>query len=187
MLCNSFPRNLNFHEIEVGMHPVTNGMSRAQFIRGNFSGSRQIIRPPWAMAESDFVEACSRCGDCIGACPEKILETGRGGFPQVDFRLGECIFCGDCARSCKTGALDAVRAPWLLKARIALSCLALKQVVCRSCGESCPTGAIHFRLAAGSIAKPELDAATCTGCGACVSPCPVAAVTIAEMDAQIAA
>ena len=166
---------------------MTKSVTRAHFLRGDFSASRLAIRPPWAMAEPDFVEACSRCGDCIGACPEKILEKGRGGFPQVNFGLGECTFCGDCARNCKTGALGVGREPWLLKARIAPSCLALKQVECRNCGESCPAGAIRFRLAAGAVARPELDAAACTGCGACVSPCPVAAMTIAEMDAQIAA
>lgn len=166
---------------------VSKNVSRAQFLRGDFSASRSAIRPPWAMVEPDFVEACSRCGDCIGACPEKILEKGRGGFPQVNFGLGECSFCGDCARSCKTGALDVERAPWRLKAQIAPSCLALKQVVCHSCGESCPTGAIRFRIAVGVVARPELDAAACTGCGACVGPCPVAAVTIVEMGVQIAA
>lgn len=167
---------------------MTTGITRTQFLRGDFSGSRHAIRPPWAVAEADFVAVCSRCGDCLGACPEKILEKGRGGFPVVNFGLGECSFCRDCVRACKSGALRGVKqAPWNLKASIAPSCLALKQVVCRSCGESCPTGAIRFRIAANAVARPELDAAACTGCGACVGPCPVAAVTIAEREAQIAA
>jgi ferredoxin-type protein NapF len=177
------------HDMEVELHPVTNSISRAQFIRGNFSGSRQVIRPPWAMAEPDFVAACSRCGDCIGACPEKILETGRGGFPQVNFSKGECTFCGDCAGRCKSGVLNkrVDVAAWPLKAIIAPTCLALKQVVCRSCGESCPIGAIRFRLSVGAVARPEVDLAACTGCGACYGPCPVSAVAIGEMLAEAAA
>ena len=177
------------HYMEVGLRPVSNGISRAQFIRGNFSGSKQVIRPPWALAEPDFVGACSRCGDCIGVCPEKILETGRGGFPQVNFSKGECTFCGDCAGKCKSGALNrlAEGAPWRLKAVVAPSCLALKQVGCRTCGDSCPVGAIRFRISVGAVARPEVDLAACTGCGACYGPCPVSAVSIGEILAEAAA
>lgn len=177
------------HYMEVGLRPVSNGISRAQFIRGNFSGSKQVIRPPWALAEPDFVGACSRCGDCIGVCPEKILETGRGGFPQVNFSKGECTFCGDCAGKCKSGALNrlAEGAPWRLKAVVAPSCLALKQVGCRTCGDSCPAGAIRFRISVGAVARPEVDLAACTGCGACYGPCPVSAVSIGEILAEAAA
>lgn len=178
-----------FHDMKVGLCPVTNGISRAQFIRGNFSGSRQAIRPPWAVAEPDFVEACSRCGDCVGVCPEKILEAGRGGFPQVNFSKGECTFCGDCAGKCKNGVLNkrADDVPWPLKAVIAPSCLTLKQVVCRTCGESCPVGAIRFRISVGAVARPEVDPVACTGCGACYGSCPVFAVTIGEILAEAAA
>ncbi|MBU1689330.1 MAG: ferredoxin-type protein NapF [Gammaproteobacteria bacterium] len=171
------------------MRSVTNGISRAQFIRGNFRGSKQVIRPPWAMAELDFVEACTRCGDCVGACPEKILETGRGGFPQVNFSKGECTFCGDCAGKCKSEALNkrVDDAPWSLKAVVAPSCLALKQVVCRTCGEACPIGAIRFRISVGAVSRPEVDPLACTGCGACYGPCPVSAITIGEMLAEVVA
>lgn len=168
---------------------MTNGISRAQFIRGNFSGSRRVVRPPWAAAEPDFVATCSRCGDCVGACPENILEAGRGGYPQVNFSRGECTFCGGCAGKCKSGALNrwADDAPWPLKAAVAPSCLALKQVVCRTCGEACPSGAIRFRISAGAVARPEVDLAACTGCGACYGPCPVSAVMIGEIPAEAAA
>lgn len=175
--------------MDVGLHPVTNSISRAQFIRGNFSGSGQVIRPPWAVAEPGFVEACDRCGDCIGVCPEKILEKGRGGFPQVNFSKGECTFCGDCARKCKSGVLNkrVDDAPWPLKAVIASSCLAMKQVVCRTCGEACPVGAIRFRISVGAVARPEVDPVACTGCGACYGPCPVSAVTMGEILAEAVA
>lgn len=177
------------HDMEVGLCPVTNGISRAQFIRGNLSGSRKVIRPPWAVVEPDFVEACSRCGDCVGACPERILEPGRGGFPHVNFFKGECTFCGDCAEKCKSGVFNKSGddAPWSLKAAIAPSCLALKQVVCRTCGESCPVGAIRFRISVGAVARPEVDPAACNGCGACYGPCPVSAVTIGEILVEVAA
>jgi ferredoxin-type protein NapF len=141
------------------------------------------------MTEPYFVEACSRCGDCIGVCPEKILETGRGGFPQVNFSKGECTFCGDCAEKCKSEALNKRTDgnPWSLMAIVASSCLTLKQVMCRTCGESCPVGAIRFRISVGAVARPEVNPIACTGCGACFGPCPVAAVTIGKILAEAAA
>jgi len=126
------------------------------------------------VAEERFVEQCGRSGACIAACPEKILEKGRGGFPQVDFARGSCTFCGECLKVCKSGALlklgDA--APWRLKAVIQPDCLAQAQVVCRTCGERCPVGAIRFPPLLGGVAKPLVDAAKCTGCGECFAPCP---------------
>ena len=171
------------------MRSVTSGVTRGQFLRGDFSGSRSVVRPPWSGDELAFVEACSRCSDCVGVCPEKILEKGRGGFPQVNFSRGECTFCGDCVRVCKSGALShgVPQAPWALKARVAPSCLALNQVVCRTCGESCPEGAIRFKISIGAVAKPEIDLAACTGCGACFGPCPISAVTIGEVVAEVVA
>jgi ferredoxin-type protein NapF len=62
---------------------------------------------------------------------------------------------------------------------IAAACLALNRVVCRTCGESCAPGAIRFRIEAGGVSAPQVDAAACTGCGDCVPACPVAAITLA--------
>lgn len=61
---------------------------------------------------------------------------------------------------------------------IAGSCIAFGNAVCRSCGDACAAGAIRFRPRLGGAAVPEVDAAKCTACGACVAPCPVAAITL---------
>lgn len=176
------------HDEEVEMKTLMDP-SRAQFLQGNFGAVRSVTRPPWALDEGRFIDACTRCGDCVGACPEKIIQTGRGGFPIINFARGECTFCGDCAAKCKSGALgkNAQAAPWSVRASIAPSCLALQQVVCRSCGEACPSGAIRFRISLGSVARPQVDAAACTGCGACHGPCPVGAVAIGELAVEMAA
>ena len=160
--------------------------NRAEFLRGDFSGRSRPLRPPWALPESGFVEQCTRCGDCVRTCPQRILEYGRGGFPQVNFTWGECTFCGNCVRACTAGAfaatpqLTASLAPWSARAAIDTACLAMRGVECRSCGDLCPAAAIRFRLVVGGSAMPELDTAACTGCGACFAVCPVQAINIRE-------
>lgn len=163
-------------------------MNRMQFLRGGFRSAQETFRPPWALEESLFVETCDRCGDCIKVCPTSIIEKGRGGFPTINFQKGECEFCGDCVTRCKSGALqqqamEANHSPWSLAAVIADSCIATKGVVCRTCGEQCDERAITFRPRVGGVSNPELDIKACTGCGACVGPCPVKAVSIIKMPA----
>ena len=81
---------------------------------------------------------------------------------------------------CKPAALiiEEGLPPWDLKAEIAGSCLAMQAVVCRTCGERCDENAIQFKLALGGISRPELDLQACNGCGACIKPCPVQAITM---------
>ncbi|MBF0265059.1 MAG: ferredoxin-type protein NapF [Gammaproteobacteria bacterium] len=156
-------------------------VSRANFIRGKFSNKTQAIRPPWSIDEQQFTDLCHRCDDCIKACPGKIIERGDAGFPQVNFRLGECDFCGDCEKSCKTNALHKIeedQQPWQLNLLIKEDCLVNKNVVCRSCGEVCDERAIRFKPKIGGVFIPEFDLGQCSGCGACVNVCPVNAVQL---------
>jgi ferredoxin-type protein NapF len=72
---------------------------------------------------------------------------------------------------------------WTLKARIDSHCLAQRKVECRVCGEACQARAISFRPVPGGVALPEFDPARCTGCGDCVRPCPVSAVSMQPAQA----
>ncbi len=153
------------------------GISRFDLLRGDLSRRRAPLRPPWAMAEREFIAVCTRCDGCIGACPHGILVRGRGGFPRVDFRRGGCDFCARCLDACKAGALRHGGArPWALRAALAEHCLTRSGVECRICAEQCDGRAIRFELRAGAPARPVLDAARCSGCGACVAPCPAGAI-----------
>jgi ferredoxin-type protein NapF len=155
-------------------------LGRAQFLRGKFKGGQPAARPPWALAEDAFLEMCSRCDACVGACPEGIIQRGRGGYPEVSFAHGACTFCEACVAACAPGALvrGSTSAPWTLRAVISSACLSAAGVTCRVCGEQCETSAIRFALAVGGVATPAVDATSCTGCGACVAPCPVAAIEV---------
>ncbi len=158
-------------------------LNRRALLRGRIAGVAPAIRPPWSLHESEFLDLCSRCGDCIKACSESIIQTGDGGFPAINFSMGECTFCGDCVRSCNTGALsptaiNSERPPWQLALSIKDNCLAHNRVVCRSCAEQCEQQAIRFRPALGGVSRPELNNEQCNGCGACVGPCPVAAIEL---------
>ncbi|MEX0759065.1 MAG: 4Fe-4S dicluster domain-containing protein [Tistlia sp.] len=66
--------------------------------------------------------------------------------------------------------------------RVSQACLAERDVVCRSCGDACPEAAIAFPLSLGGTPRPIVEAAACSGCGACVSACPTEAVTLVVPD-----
>jgi ferredoxin-type protein NapF len=151
---------------------------RRWFLRGRTRASPPTIRPPWSRLER-FTSLCTRCGACQGACPEGILRPGDGGFPEVDFGLGECSFCGACADACPAPVFDRAAArPWDIAAAVGSTCLSAQGIVCRSCQDACPHSAIRFTLAPGGVAHARVEAQSCTGCGACLSICPVGAVTM---------
>ncbi|MBF0611620.1 MAG: ferredoxin-type protein NapF [Magnetococcales bacterium] len=142
-------------------------------------GRTTPIRPPWSVAEEAFLAACNRCQDCLPACPQTILIERRG-YPEVDFSRGECTFCADCVSACPKKSLafmDQHTPPWSLQVEVGAGCLANRGIYCQGCGDACPTRAITFANQPG-IPKPQLTAQRCTGCGACVSVCPVHAVKI---------
>lgn len=136
---------------------------------------------PWISDAQRFINNCTQCGDCLAACPEKIISKGDGGYPSLNFDLGECTFCGLCAKSCNESIFTATALPaWNKKAQVSDSCLAVKNIYCRSCSESCEKQALTFKL--GLTALPQIDLDLCNGCGACVSPCPTQAIEIKEAE-----
>lgn len=153
---------------------------RRQFLGLMPKATRSSVRPPWSINESSFLDACSRCGDCLDACSENILiREGPNGYPIVDFMRGECTFCGDCVTACPTDALSKNLQPaWSVKANITASCLLSQQVICRTCGEQCEAEAIFFPTTVAVLSPPIIQLDLCTGCGACVAPCPSRAIEV---------
>ena len=62
--------------------------------------------------------------------------------------------------------------------QIADHCLSLTGVACRACEDVCAVRAIRFRPNLGGVDRPSIDAEACTGCGDCLSLCPVKALSL---------
>lgn len=159
-----------------------NSVSRAQFLRGDWQGQKPDFRPPWALAGCAFSSACDGCNKCVIACKEKIIFMTARKLPQLDFSRGGCTFCGECSSVCETGALqpshEPGQLPWRLQAGISDACLAKRGTSCVSCIEACEYDAIIARPALGGRMKMHIDVMACTGCGICIRPCPVDAISL---------
>lgn len=159
---------------------------RRSFLRGDLRAANAVEpaaapRPPWSLRpDAAFGERCTRCGDCVRACPRSVLRSGDGGFPEISFAAAGCSLCGDCAKACPTGAIDPAANPvaFAWRVQIADGCLNRRGVECRVCGEACEARALRFVPARGGIAQLQVDTAACTGCGDCVPVCPVGAIAL---------
>jgi len=60
-------------------------------------------------------------------------------------------------------------------------CLTYANVVCETCRDNCAFNAISFAPMLGGAARPQINAARCTGCGDCVEPCPADALTLEHL------
>ncbi len=61
-------------------------------------------RPPGALSEAQFLEACPGCGDCVEVCPVQIVEFDRRCLPHLT-APNSCTECGLCIDVCIFGAL----------------------------------------------------------------------------------
>ena len=154
---------------------------------GNPSSSPQLIRPPGALPEPEFLDRCVRCQQCVKACPTNGLqpalsEAGLDGLwtPVLVPRIGPCSEkCNLCGRVCPTNAIEPIRvedkpAIFIGQANIdRSSCIVWsRNQDCFVCHEVCPYHGINLETVEGKI-RPIVNEHTCIGCGECEKNCPV--------------
>ncbi len=158
----------------------------------------QLIRPPGALIEEDFLGQCVRCGECMKVCignglHPAFLEGGIEGMfsPVLKARAGYCEFnCTLCGQVCPTGAIKELAVQEKQKVRLGNAffdknhCLPYaKGITCIVCEEHCPTPdkAIKFRRAVVlnsrgvkiNVQQPYIVDELCIGCGICETKCPL--------------
>lgn len=172
----------------------------------SFARQGVALRPPGALPEQDFLSACTRCGQCVQACPYDMLHLAslispvEAGTPYFIARDKPCEMCLDipCMNACPTGALSEELKD-IDDARMGLAvlldhetCLNWQGLRCDVCYRVCPLidkaitlekvhndrTSIHAKLI------PTVHSDACTGCGKCEQACVLeeAAIKVLPMD-----
>ncbi len=151
----------------------------------------RYLRPPGALPEPDFLSACTRCGDCIRACPAQCIVAvppprdeapGALAFPHIIARTSPCVVCEDlsCMKVCPTDALQLTQSVFAIdmgEARVDLAaCLRATGEHCRLCITQCPIG--EAAIALDSATDRVAVRPGCIGCGVCERACPTEPASI---------
>jgi ferredoxin-type protein NapG len=151
-----------------------------------------FLRPPGAMAPGEFETVCSRCAQCVAACPAQAIQLDSkhliaDGLPYIVPTHQPCVVCDElaCMKSCPTGALmlvDRLKIKMGTARVDAQQCLRDRGEDCRLCVEVCPIteagggtsaigDAIFIHAESGRV---RVRRNACIGCGLCESRCPTA-------------
>ena len=158
------------------------------------------VAPPGTDGGARLRGRCTGCGLCVAKCPTKVLraatlEYGLAGvmMPVMDFTRGSCEkACTLCGEVCPTGAIRKLSRDEKARTKIGRAvlvsgweslCLARKdRHPCALCEKHCAYGAVKVveeKAADGAtVRRPAIDAAACTGCGACAHCCPTHALQV---------
>lgn len=152
---------------------------------------RKLARPPGALGPAKFLKKCTRCADCIVACPYGVLfQMGPQSGPLMDPNLNACRLCPDtpCIDACDTGALVPLKKkenPQIgiavindrlcrnHESRLPQGRAVPKASLCKICVRECP---VDRAISLDPLLPVVTDA--CTGCGQCVHACPTQAILV---------
>jgi ferredoxin-type protein NapF len=153
---------------------------------GQARSNNAPLRPPGATKEHVFTGLCLRCGNCIRACPSKIIhpDTGQSGIlgflsPVIRYRTDYCNEkCNACTKVCPSRALQPLNLEQKQKYIIGTAqldrALCLSGISdCRDCVNACFFDAIKVKWDSEAYESyPVVDPLKCNGCGACEVRCP---------------
>lgn len=162
------------------------------------SAPPQLIRPPGALAEKEFLKRCVKCGECMKVCitnglQPTLLEAGLEGIwsPVLVPTIGYCEYrCTLCGQVCPTGAIKRLKPEEKAKVRIGAAMIDKGRCLpyahgrpCIVCEELCPTPKKAIWLEKVTVKdrrgrklvveQPHIDLELCIGCGICETKCPV--------------
>lgn len=142
-----------------------------------------VQRPPGALVEMSFLLACTRCGDCVKACPTgaiMVLDDQAGvaaGTPFLDVNHHKpCVACSHvpCAPACRPGALKPVRIEDAVMGTAEIDRDSCKpwagRGACTRCYDACPVR--EDAMVVDEAGRPYVDPRHCIGCGMCRWACP---------------
>lgn len=146
------------------------------------------LRPPGALAERDFLDTCSRCGECVRVCPAQCIKIDYSGAkgkgaPHIDPSEMPCVLCSSlaCMNSCPSGALQLVPLAEIDMGTAEWNehlCVRSHGEECTACVDHCPVGTTALELIDNRIVVHE---SACTGCGVCQQNCPTDPKSIVVM------
>ena len=185
---------------------TTGGIASAAVIRATASSGKEaddqaLVRPPGSVPEELFLRMCVRCGECLQACPNDVLQPtplakgfNRLWTPRVVANWSGCEpSCNNCGQVCPTGAIRALSLEEKRAARIGLAvidqqtCLPYAgQQACQLCVDECNTAGyraiefLHVGTELDDTGRPVADSGflapvvrddLCVGCGLCQVRC----------------
>ncbi len=145
--------------------------------------AREVLRPPGALPEPEFLARCYRCGNCVEVCPAKAIHPvnrqniERAGTPYIDPDLAACTLCDQlaCMKACPSGALQVIGDKRQIKMGTAAVdrrlCLRRSSSLCTICLDTCPIGREAIDISDGG--ELQVNPMACVGCGTCQYNCPV--------------
>ncbi|MFQ5952195.1 MAG: 4Fe-4S dicluster domain-containing protein [Candidatus Omnitrophota bacterium] len=163
-----------------------------------------VIRPPAALKEKDFLDRCIRCGNCMKVCPTNglqpvMLQAGLEAIwtPHLVPEIGQCeYYCTLCGNVCPTGAITKVTPKQKLSVKLGIAkvdrpiCIAWEdKQECLVCEEHCPVAGKAIKVVTENfrgriVKKPVVDPKLCVGCGICQNKCPVRPIRAIRVSPQ---
>jgi len=151
------------------------------------------LRPPGALPEQKFLETCSRCGECVKACPADAIKLDRAGAsgngaPYIDASTMACVVCDglQCMSTCPSGALVPTPLAQIKMGTAVwreIRCVRSQGEECTKCVDICPLGTAAIDLVCNEI---QVQPLACIGCGLCEQHCPAMpkAITVIPVAAR---